>query len=448
MLVTNTKMQTEMGQPRVLIATTTWWPSAARLAVSFLNYQAIVSAICPRGNALHALAARLSIQTYSSVFPLSSLIQAITKFKPDIIVPTDDRTVRDLHALHASAATDDPQGLHIKALIERSLGASSCFGLSGTRDHLLRTVGAAGVKIPFGSQIESPQDLAAWFEASPGRCVLKIEGSWGGSGVIVVDTLEAAQTAFLRMSRPLTFRHALRLLVFDRDPFPFMQFLRKERPLISVQEFIDGRQANIMVACWNGKVLDTLGVEVIRAQNGTGAATVVRMQDAPEMGKAAAVVAGSLSASGFIGLDFVIQSATQACYLIEVNPRATQLGHIERRGRSLVLSLLNELAGTSLPDRTALDDEVLAFFPQALRFDREWLESNPSRVDVPWSEPRLVRELLKRPWTKRGVLSRMKSYFRRNSADGIVLSPREAKRLLASYMEKQRPGGCTGVTGG
>ena len=354
MLITNTRMQTKMGQPRVLIATTTWWPSAARLAVTFLDHQAIVSAICPRGNALHALAVRLSIQTYSSVFPLSSLIHAITKFKPDIIVPTDDRTVGDLHALHASAAMDDPEGLHIRALIERSLGASDCFGLSGTRDRLLQTVGAAGVRIPFGRQIESLQDLVAWFDASPGRCVLKIEGSWGGSGVVIVDTLEAARTAFLRMSRPLTFRHALRLLFFDRDPFPFMQFLRKERPLISVQEFIDGRQANIMAACWNGKVLDTLGVEVIRAQNGTGAATVVRMQDAPEMENAAAVVAGSLFASGFIGLDFVIQSATQACYLIEVGPNRAQ-----RRGArflSTSVTVRPRMAGKqSKPRRRAVE---------------------------------------------------------------------------------------------
>ena len=425
-----------MDQLRVLIATTTWWPSAARLAVSFLGHGARVYAICPRGHPLRVLTAISSIHTYDHLSPLAGLIRAIKETQPDIIVPTDDRVVGNLHALYASVGKDDPGSLSIRTLIERSLGAPNGFALSGTRDRLLQAVKAAGVRVPLGREIGSVDDLSAWFDLAPGRCVLKAEGTWGGSGVVVVDTLKAAQAAFIRMSLPLTFRHALRLLLFDRDAFPFVQFLRGERRVISVQTFIEGRQANIMAACWKGRLLDTLAVEVIRAQDGTGAATVVRMVESRDMEGAAAIVASCLAASGFIGLDFMIEQGTEAYYLIEVNPRATQLGHLARHGRDLVSSLMNTLAGTpSTKRRRSDEDEVIALFPQVLRFDADWLERNRNRIDVPWTEPRLVQELLRRPWTKRSLLSQLEGWLRHNNAYGTVLSRRRAARALSCYQK-------------
>ena len=45
--------------------------------------------------------------------------------------------------------------------------------------------------------------------------------------------------------------------------------------------------------------------------------------------KAAERVASQLKLSGFFGMDFIIDSRTDTPYLIEMNPRCTQLGHIE-----------------------------------------------------------------------------------------------------------------------
>ena len=421
-----------MDRPRILIATTTWWPSAARLAVAFRDSGAVVAAVCPHGHPLRVLSGRCSIHTYGAGFPFQALTRAITAEMPDIIVPTDDRVVAHLHALHASVAPDDPGGSRLRTLIERSLGAPEGFALSGTRDRLLWTVQSAGIPVPPGRTISSPADLSAWFAEVPGRCVIKKEGTWGGSGIAVVDGFEAARTAFLRMSRPLKFRHALRTLLSDRDAFPFVEFLRRERRTVSVQRFIEGRQANIMAACWNGQVLDTLGVVVIRAQNGTGASTVVRMTHCPAMEEAVAVVTRCLGASGFIGLDFIIEDGTDLCYLIEVNPRATQLGHVQRHGIHLVSSLIGALDGTpAVGTNDEEPDQVVALFPQALRFDFEWLERNPTLIDVPWSEPQLVRELLRRPWTKRSLLARIEGRLRNNGAQGKVLSQRRAAHMLA-----------------
>jgi hypothetical protein len=53
-----------------------------------------------------------------------------------------------------------------------------------------------------------------------------------------------------------------------------------------------------------------------------------------------------------------------------------------------------------------LESDVIAFFPQALA----WNPGNPhlesSSHDVPWAEPRLVRELLREPWPDRRWLAR------------------------------------------
>ena len=422
-----------MNQQKILVATTTWWPSAARLVVAFRDHGAAVSAICPRGNPLRVVSGVRAIHDYSAMFPLDALRRAIEAERPDIVVPTDDRAVRHLHALHASAAPDDPDGGTVRGLIERSLGAPEGFVLSGTRDHLLQAVQADGARVPPGRSIGSTDDLASWFEAVPGRCVIKSEGSWGGSGVAVVETPEAAEAAFLGMSRPLTFRHALRLLLFDRDPFPFVQFLRRERRRVTVQAFVDGRQANIMAAAWEGRVLGTLSVEVLRAQNGLGAATVIRIIDCPEMEAMAGIVARRTGASGFFGLDFMVDDATGLHYLIEMNPRATQVGHLTWYGGSLVSRLLDAMGHTPRAIPTPFGtDRAIALFPQALWFDADWLQKNPTWIDVPSDEPRLVAELLERPWTKRSLLFRLRDWLRHNQAYGKILSQRRAVRLLAS----------------
>ena len=423
-----------MTPPRLLVATTTWWPSAARLVVVFQQLGADVSAICPVGHPLRVLATLKAIHTYSSWAPLQALVYAIRRQKPDIIVPTDDRTVAHLHALHASAERFGPDSGMIAALIERSLGRPAGFALSGTRQRLLDAVSTGGVPVPPGRRIRTRNDLRAWHAEHPEPYLIKSEGSWGGSGVVLTSTLEAAETAFLVMSRPIRFRKALRILLVDRDPFPFVEFLHRERREVTVQAHVSGRQANIMATCWKGRLLGTISVEVLQAQGRTGAATVVRPIDSPEMEAAAMLVADRLGMSGFFGLDFIIEEATGRTVLIEMNPRATQLGHLIWKGRSLAARLFAEATGTALGVNEVLDrDRPVAMFPQALRFAVEQVDLTEAELDVPWTEPELVAELLRPPWTKRSLLARLEARLRPNDAYGTVLSRRDATRILATF---------------
>ena len=423
-----------MTPPRLLVATTTWWPSAARLVVVFQQLGADVSAICPVGHPLRVLATLKAIHAYSSWAPLQALVCAIRRQKPDIIVPTDDRTVAHLHALHASAERFGPDSDMIAALIERSLGRPAGFALSGTRQRLLDAVSTGGVPVPPGRRIRTRNDLRAWHAEHPEPYLIKSEGSWGGSGVVLTPTLEAAEAAFLVMSRPIRFRKALRILLVDRDPFPFVEFLHRERREVTVQAHVSGRQANIMATCWKGRLLGTISVEVLQAQGRTGAATVVRPIDSPEMEAAAMLVADRLGMSGFFGLDFIIEEATGRTVLIEMNPRATQLGHLIWKGRSLAARLFAEATGTALGVNEVLDrDRPVAMFPQALRFAVEQVDLTEAELDVPWTEPELVAELLRPPWTKRSLLARLEARLRPNDAYGTVLSRRDATRILATF---------------
>ncbi len=422
-----------MTPPRLLVATTTWWPSAARLVVVFQQLGADVSAICPVGHPLRVLATPKAIHAYSARAPLQALAHAIRRQKPDIIVPTDDRTVAHLHALYASAERFGPDSGMIAALIERSLGGPGGYAVSGTRQRLLDAAADDGVAVPPGRTIRTRDDLRAWHADHPEPCLVKSEGSWGGSGVVLARTLEAAEAAFLVMSRPIAFRKALRILLVDRDPFPFVEFLHRERREVTVQARVSGRQANIMAACWNGRLLGTIGVEVLQAQGRTGAATVVRLVDNAEMEAAARVVAGRLGMSGFFGLDFIIEEGTGRTVLIEMNPRATQLGHLAWKGRSLAAQLFAEATGAEPGAGAVLDrDRTVAMFPQALRFAAEQVDLTEAELDVPWTEPELVAELLRPPWTKRSLLARLEARLRPNVAYGTVLSRREAARILAA----------------
>lgn len=91
-----------MSRPKILIVNTTWWPLAARLADSFLNNGAAVSALVPCDHPIQAIKG-VRLYRYAGLKPLTSLRVAIESERPDIIVPADDRATQHLHQLHSKA---------------------------------------------------------------------------------------------------------------------------------------------------------------------------------------------------------------------------------------------------------------------------------------------------------------------------------------------------------
>ena len=238
--------------------------------------------------------------------------------------------------------------------------------------------------------------------------MLKVDGTWGGAGVARVDSLAEAERAFARLSGRVGALRALKRLAVNRDPFWLLPWLHGERPVVNVQAFVAGRPANCVVSCRQGEVLAIIQAEVMATRHPTGPAAVVRIVDQAEMAAAARRIVARCGMSGFCGLDFVIEEATGALHLIEMNPRITPLGHLALdRGRDPVGAWVARQVGRGGPPRAPTTAaEVVAFFPQAW-----WLDpANPDLAtayhDVPWTEPGLVRELVRlSPWD-RGWLAR------------------------------------------
>ena len=88
-----------------------------------------------------------------------------------------------------------------------------------------------------------------------------------------------------------------------------------------------------MFACRDGEILASVTVEVLASQRPAGAATVLRLVRNDEIERASCLMARRLRLNGFHGLDFIIEEGTDAPYLIEMNPRATQLGHLNAESR-------------------------------------------------------------------------------------------------------------------
>jgi hypothetical protein len=171
-----------------------------------------------------------------------------------------------------------------------------------------------------------------------------------------------------------------------------------------------------MLASRRGEVLDVLSVAVLATDGPTGAATVIQRIKNHAMERAAKKLAARLRLTGFYGLDFMIDSASGDAYLIEMNPRCTQLGHLRFDARpSLAEAFFGNLRGESPKStRDPLPMDTVALFPQALNciVGNDGGTALDGYLDIPWEEPDLALELSKDSWPRRRLLSRLYHAFR------------------------------------
>src|SRR5207245_7141289 len=177
------------------------------------------------------------------------------------------------------------------------------------------------------------REWVARMGCSTGR---KADCTSGGEGVGVGHTIEQAEQAYRRLqARPLLARAAKRALV-DQDRTLVWPSLLRRRSVVNAQAFVAGREATGTVACWNGALLAGLHFEVLNKRSSAGPATVMRLIENAEMSGAAEKIVRRLNLSGVHGLDFMLEADTGNAYLIEINPRSTQVGHFTLRpGRDL-----------------------------------------------------------------------------------------------------------------
>jgi len=370
--------------------------------MAFLHAGSRVSAICPPGHPLSFIPGLDSTYPYRALNPSGSLKSALRSARPDLIVPCDDVSVWQLHDLHARDAEFRP-------LIERSLGSAEVYPNLQRRGQILEAAAELGIRVPSTQAVQSAEDFNKPGLAWP--AVLKADGTWGGEGVAIVRNPSEAAQKLASLLGPRRTAFAWKRFLVNRHPLALWQWQRRKEFGVTLQKLIPGRQATTMFACWQGQVLASVTVEVLATQGPTGAATFVRLLRNEEIERAPQLLARRFMLSGFHGLDFVIEDGTQAAYMIEMNPRATQLGHLNlcpqgNLADALSAKLMNKTSSPATGTRR-IQSDTIALFPRACQTDpeNEWLTTGYH--DVPWEQPELVRELMRETWPERRLLSRI-----------------------------------------
>jgi len=386
------------AQPVVLLISTAPSFSPSRLAMAFANYGFVPEAVCPSRHTLHKTRAVSRVFSYKSLGPLRSVRAAILAAKPDLLIPCDDWAASLLHELHTQETRRSNAASFLAQLIENSLGSPFSFQLAFERAALLKLSQSEGLRVPQTESLSSLDDLKKWERDVGFPAVLKADRTSGGEGVRIVHTLPEAERAFRDLRSPPTLAKALKRTWFDQEMALLWPALRRAQRTVNIQAFIVGRDATSAIACWKGKVLASLHFEVLNKQDASGPSTALRRIDNEDMSAAAAKLAQRLNLSGFHGMDFILESRTNHAHLIEMNLRATQVGHLALGpGRDLPAALFAAVTGRQIqPAPPVTDKDTIALFPQ------EWLQKPSSKYlrdafhDFPWEEPEFILACLAR----------------------------------------------------
>jgi ATP-grasp domain len=261
--------------------------------------------------------------------------------------------------------------------------------------------------------------------------VLKADGTSGGDGVRIVRTLEEAERAFSSLQAPPRLLRAAKRAVLDHDVTLVGPALLRRRFEMNAQAFVDGREATSAVACWQGNVLAALHFEVIEKRSAAGPATVVRWIENNDIATAAEKMVRRLNLSGVHGFDFMLEEQTGKAYLIEMNPRATQVGHLALGpGRDIPAALYAALSG-QIPQLapTVTENDTIALFPQEWIRDPESSFLQSAYHDIPWREPEFVRDCV----GNRRKQSAWYSPAKWNKSSVPVQTPKKVSTSAKSY---------------
>ena len=381
-------------KPKVLLATTSRWYPTARLGVGLVKAGCSVEIVCPSQHPLGKTTVAHGRFSYHGLQPLRSFERAIEATQPTIIVPGDDVAARHLYRLYLRSRRRGQQA--VCALIERSLGPFESLATLYARTAFMKVAEEQGVRVPKTEVVSSSGDLQRWATQTGFPAVLKADGTSGGDGVRIVHSLDEAEHALRSLQAPPLMARAVKRAVVNQDATLVWPSISRQRSVVNAQAYVTGCEATSTVACWQGEVLGCLHFEVIKKRSARGPATVVRRIDHPEMASAVEKMVRRLNLSGLHGFDFMLETQTGNAYLIEMNPRVTQVGHLTLGpGRDLPAAMYAAMSGTEIQVAPKItENDTIALFPQ------EWIRDPESEFvrsgyhDVPWEEPGLVQECI------------------------------------------------------
>ncbi len=317
---------------------------------------------------------------------VASLSSAVARFDPDLLIPGDERARRAMHVLFANGTRRE------RALIERSLGHPSSFAVLLSRQASMAEVQAAGLPVPDLLKADSTRVLKAHFTSGGETIVLKVDGTWSGQGVRIVQ--RANDIAKVRRAlrwRPVA--SGFKRLFTNGDALRLMDCLIGPARTLSAQSFIPGGRAGDLAAfCRDGEVLSMVAAEREAGYGEFGPSTIVRVTRHPVLEDGARRFVRRLGLSGFIGFDFVVDSVTEQPRVVEVNPRATGLAAIRPSyGVSPAAAAAASFGAVAVAEEPERD--LVAYYPKAWLHEPDDPRLALCNVDIPADEPALVARM-------------------------------------------------------
>lgn len=383
----------------------------------FRDLGAWVSFVVPPDHPLECIRGLGRRYTIRSFDVQGSIRKAIAQSRPDWIIPADDLAVRLLHAL----AENEPA---LRVTLSASLGDPQHFPIVRSRVRLLTLAESLGMDVPHTIALSSEDDARALACTWPLPAVVKLDGSNNGAGVTIAETPEAVVRARRRFRQHPSSLFALKRWSINGDRTAFVDIKQLPAADISLQAFVAGVPANAMFACHKGRVLAGVAVRALVTQHATGTSLVVECLHDSWSGEsifsAGEKLAGALGLSGFFGLDFLLDAESGKLVLLEMNPRATQLGHLmldhaENAPSTLAAALWSAMTGDAqyATKLARITKERIAFFPQATVLATDDAALRTAWLDEPTDEPDLLQELQRCPWHHRRWAARIYDALRR-----------------------------------
>lgn len=327
----------------------------------------------------------------------ASVERAFRSFRPDIVVPCDERAVSVVGSWLGRQAP--PLSAGLVRCLRRSLGSIETFTQRYSKLETLAMAREAGVDCPRDTQVDSLQACEAAAAAFGYPVVLKISHGAGGAGVVLCRDPEALRTTWAEFSSRYTKAKSLRRKLLRRSWFG-------EGHSFLVQEYVGGRPAMSCASALEGRSLSVVSGMVGATSGRMGPASVTTICRHPGIEDATARMVARMGASGFISFDFVI-AEDGAVKLVECNPRPTQILHLAPLiGVDPAKALREALAGGAWTPQASAPGIEVAFFPQEWKRDCASPALTRAYHDVPWDDPALLRAILgKRPrnWLGRPV---------------------------------------------
>lgn len=388
---------------RVLLIAFEDWHSSARLLATLSNVGFDVAVLSEPG--LLVAQSTHAVRCFALDVPqirrgqLQSIVSAIDTFAPDLIVPADERSLRVTNALRvgASAASRPDLG----PLVQRSIGNREASKDVGNRLRMLDIVGRLGCPTPSHAGGLRLRDILSFAEQHGWPIYLKLDHSYGGSGVRLCADAAAARAVYTQffggysLSTPRGLwrrgRRLLRLALGVRDPMALPIGIGS----ISVEAAVAGEPAYYTGVALEGRRLAGFAAEVEEFHpRPTGPSTRVRLHCDATMDNLAERLVALLGYSGFFGLDFIRKSDGTLVFL-EFNGRISTACHLGSLvGANLGTALFAAMAGRTEPrsDRTA--SVRVALFPQ------DWIRDPHANreglyLDVPLNDPSLTAALIR-----------------------------------------------------